>query len=62
MNELVNYLPKGVTPEDVVMYMAGISAFLTVIAVWYGLIVPQQSSRRIKELEVCLASTGWWRR
>ena len=50
MNELVNYLPNGVTPEDVVMYMAGISAFLTVIAVWYGLIVPQQSMRRVKEL------------
>ena len=50
MNELVNYLPKGVTPEDVVIWMAGLSAFLTVFAVWYGLIVPQQSSRRIKEL------------
>jgi tight adherence protein C len=50
MNELVHYLPKGVTPEDVVIYMAGISAFLTVIAVWYGLIVPQQSGRRVKEL------------
>src|SRR5215470_8963202 len=50
MNELVNYLPKGVTPEDVVIWMASLSAFLTVIAVWYGLIVPQQSSRRIREL------------
>jgi len=50
MNELVNYLPNGVTPEDVVTYMAGISAFLTVMAVWYGLIVPQQSMRRIREL------------
>jgi tight adherence protein C len=50
MNELVNYLPPGVTPEDVVIWMAGISSFLTVMAVWFGLIVPQQSSRRVKEL------------
>jgi len=50
MNGLVKYLPAGMTPEDVVVYMAAISAFLTVIAVWYGLIVPQQSSRRVKEL------------
>ena len=50
MNELVNYLPAGVTPEDVVVWMAGLSAFLTVMAVWFGLIVPQQSSRRVKEL------------
>lgn len=50
MNELANYLPAGVTPQDVVIYMAAISAFLTVLAVWYGLIVPQQSSRRVKEL------------
>jgi len=50
MNELVNYLPAGVTPEDVVVWMAGISAFLTVMAVWFGLVVPQQSSRRVKEL------------
>ncbi len=50
MNELVKYLPNGVTPEDVVVWMAAVSAFLTVIAVWYGLIVPQQSLRRVKEL------------
>jgi tight adherence protein C len=50
MSELIGYLPPGVTPEDVVMYMAGISAFLTVVAVWFGLIVPQQSSRRVREL------------
>ncbi len=50
MNELVKYLPSGVTPEDVVIWMAGVSAFLTVFAVWYGLIVPQQSLRRVKEL------------
>jgi tight adherence protein C len=50
MNELVDYLPPGVTPEDVVIWMAAASAFLTVMAVWFGLIVPQQSSRRIREL------------
>jgi tight adherence protein C len=50
MNELVNYLPPGVTGEDVVIWMAAISSFLTVMAVWFGLIVPQQSLRRVKEL------------
>ncbi len=50
MNDLVDYMPLGMTPEDVVVYMAAISAFLTVMAVWFGLIVPQQSARRIREL------------
>ena len=50
MNHLVDYLPHGVTPEDVVTAMAAVSAFLTVLAVWFGLIVPQQSLRRVKEL------------
>ncbi len=50
MNELVDYLPGGVAPEDVVIWMAAASAFFTVMAVWFGLIVPQQSSRRIREL------------
>jgi tight adherence protein C len=50
MNGLVNYLPEGVTPEDVVTLLAGISAFLTVFAVWFGLLVPQQNTRRVREL------------
>ena len=50
MNELVDYLPGGVAPEDVVIWMAAASAFFTVMAVWFGLIVPQQSSRRVREL------------
>jgi tight adherence protein C len=50
MNGLVNYLPDGVTPEDVVTLLAGISAFLTVFAVWFGLLVPQQNTRRVREL------------
>jgi tight adherence protein C len=50
MNGLIQYLPEGVTPEDVVTLLAGVSAFLTVFAVWYGLLVPQQSSRRVREL------------
>jgi len=50
MNHLVDYLPAGVTPEDVVTAMAAVSAFLTVLAVWFGLIVPQQGLRRVKEL------------
>jgi tight adherence protein C len=50
MNGLIQYLPNGVTPEDVVTLLAGVSAFLTVFAVWYGLLVPQQSSRRVREL------------
>jgi len=50
MNHLVDYLPHGVTPEDVVTWMAGLSAFLTVLAVWFGLIVPQQGLRRVREM------------
>jgi tight adherence protein C len=50
MNGLVNYLPDGVTPEDVVTLLAGVSAFLTVFAVWFGLLVPQQNTRRVREL------------
>ncbi len=50
MNGLAEYLPAGVTPEDVVTMMAGLTAFLTVLAVWYGLLAHAPSSRRVKEM------------
>src|SRR5690606_36767557 len=37
---LAELLPKGMTPEDAITLMAGVSAFVTVLAVWYGLLAP----------------------
>jgi tight adherence protein C len=50
MIPLVNLLPEGVSPEDLFTLMAGISAFLTVLAVWYGLLAKQPGGRRVKEM------------
>lgn len=46
----LDLLPPGVEPEDFFTLMAGLSAFLTVLAVWYGLLQRQPGGRRIKEL------------
>ena len=48
---LADYLPAGLSPTDVVTIMAGTAAFLTVMAIWFTLLQPHPSSRRIKELE-----------
>ncbi|MGH6931514.1 MAG: type II secretion system F family protein [Dongiaceae bacterium] len=48
---LADYLPAGLTPADVVTILAGASAFLTVMAIWFTLLQPHPSARRIKELE-----------
>lgn len=47
---LADFLPRGVSPEDAITAFAAFSAFLTVLAVWYGLLVPYTGNRRAREL------------
>jgi tight adherence protein C len=47
---LADFLPDGVNPDDAITMLAGASAFLTVMAVWFGLVAPRTSSRRVREL------------
>ncbi len=50
MNGLDKLLPAGVTFDDVITAMAAIAAFLSALAVWYGLVAPQTGNRRVREL------------
>jgi len=43
-------LPPGIEVEDAITGLAGISAFLTVLAVWYALLSRPAGSRRVKEM------------
>ncbi|MGJ0620401.1 MAG: type II secretion system F family protein [Methylocystis sp.] len=47
---LADFLPDGVNPDDAITMLAGASAFLTVMAVWFGLVAPRTSTRRVREL------------
>lgn len=47
---LKELLPPGVAIEDVFTLMAALAALLVVLAVWFGLLAPQPSTRRVKEL------------
>jgi tight adherence protein C len=47
---LKELLPPGVSIEDVFTLMAALAALLVVFAVWFGLLAPQPSTRRVKEL------------
>ena len=47
---LADILPKGVRPEDAIIALSAFSAFVTVLAVWYGLLAPHTSTRRVREL------------
>lgn len=47
---LEDFLPAGIGPEDAITAMAALSAFLTVVAVWFALLSRPAGSRRIKEL------------
>jgi tight adherence protein C len=47
---LADFLPKGINPDDFIITLAGLSAFLTVMAVWFGLLAPRSSNRRVREL------------
>ena len=46
----LDYLPPGVEPEGIVTGMAGLSAFLTVFAVWNTLVKRETGMRRAREL------------
>ena len=43
-------LPAGIGVEDAITGLAGVSAFLTVLAVWYTLLSRPAGSRRVKEM------------
>lgn len=47
---LAELLPKGMAPEEAITMLAGFSAFVTVLAVWYGLLAPHTGNRRAREL------------
>ena len=47
---LKDYLPYGLTMEDVITMMAGAAAFLTVVAVWHAFLRREIGGRRLKEL------------
>jgi tight adherence protein C len=50
MTEFQKLLPPGVTFDDVITAMAAIAAFLSALAVWFGLRQPQAGNRRLREL------------
>jgi tight adherence protein C len=50
MSALEQLLPAGISGDDVLTAMAAIAALLSVLAVWFGLLAPQVSNRRVKEL------------
>ena len=43
-------IPFGLNPEDVIVIMAGCSAFLTLAAIWAGLLNQTPATRRIREI------------
>jgi len=43
-------LPPGIEIEDAITGLAGAAAFLTVLAVWYALLLRPVGSRRVKEM------------
>jgi len=47
---LEDYLPPGVTIDDVITMMAGGSAFLAVVAVWHAFLRREIGGRRLREL------------
>lgn len=47
---VIDLLPTGVTPEDAITALAGLAAFLSVVAVWQGLVRREGSGRRLREL------------
>jgi tight adherence protein C len=47
---LEDYLPPGVTIDDVITMMSGASAFLAVVAVWHAFLRREIGGRRLKEL------------
>ena len=48
MSELEQFLPFGLAPEQALVAMAGLVAFATVFAIWYGLLERDPMARRIK--------------
>lgn len=46
----LDYLPPGIEPEGLVTGMAGVSAFITVFAVWNALVKRETGMRRAREL------------
>jgi tight adherence protein C len=48
MNELEQVLPFGLNPEHLLMVMSAGMAFLTVVAVWFGLLERNPMERRVK--------------
>lgn len=47
---VADYLPFGITPDDIIAFLAGIVAFVSVYAVWNGLIAKDPLSGRLKML------------
>jgi tight adherence protein C len=47
---VADYLPFGITPDDIIAFLAGIVAFISVYAVWTGLIVKDPLAGRLKSL------------
>ena len=42
--------PFGMSPENLILFMSGLSAAVTVMAIWFGLLNRNPAGRRIKEL------------
>jgi tight adherence protein C len=47
---LESLLPPGVTPEDAIIVMSGLSAFASALAVWFALLQQDPAGRRAKML------------
>lgn len=51
MNEIVDYLPFGLTPDSLILMLAGIGAFVAVMAIWYTFLERDPLGPRMKALE-----------
>jgi len=47
---IADYLPPGMTVEDLMIALAAMAAAFTVLAIWHGLLVRDPAAGRIKEL------------
>ncbi|MHA1566955.1 MAG: type II secretion system F family protein [Alphaproteobacteria bacterium] len=46
-----DFIPSGFTMEEVIVILAGVAVFSSVLAVWYGLLQPRPMTARIRSLD-----------
>lgn len=51
MNELIEFLPFGLTPDSLILMLAGVGAFVAVMAIWFTFLERDPLGPRMKALE-----------